>query len=349
VAATTASTLILLFPATGVGICIGGFLFGYDIGVISGCLIMQPFARVFGGDYNAATMEYTLSASTSSLITATLSIGTFVGALAQAPVSDYLGRKPSMLVWALFFTAGAVIQTSAGQFTDTSKNLSQIYAGRFFAGFGVGALSGLSPLYLAETAPKAIRGAMVSCYQLLIIFGIFLSYAISYGSDTIKDSSACWRIPVGLQMAWGLLLIFIMIMLPESPRWLLQKERAVEARRVMAKMRGIELVSDGTSAGGLRGDKNMEADLQEMLEGIQEEALAFAQYNYVSAYALCFSSKNQMWRRTLTGMMLQLLQQLCGQNFYYCQSLEKRFPKSRSIATNVPPFPFADYGAFKGS
>jgi SP family sugar:H+ symporter-like MFS transporter len=299
-----------------VGICVGGFLFGYDIGVISGCLIMQPFERVFGGEYDPATMEYTLSSGVSSLITATLSIGTFVGALAQAPVSDYLGRKPSMLVWAFFFTVGAVVQTSAGTFANTSHNLSQIYAGRFFAGLGVGALSGLSPLYLAETAPKAIRGAMVSCYQLLIIFGIFLSYAISYGSDSIKTSSASWRIPVGLQMAWGLLLIVIMIMLPESPRWLLQRNREVEARQVMAGMRGIDLVDDGTG-NGLRGDKYMESDLQEMVEGIREEALAFANYNYVSAYALCFSSKNQMWRRTLTGMMLQLLQQLCGQNFYY--------------------------------
>ena len=61
----------------------------------------------------------------------------------------------------------------------------------------------------------------------------------------------------------------------------------------------------------------MEGDLQEMVEGINEEAAAFANHNYLTAYVLCFSSKSQMWRRTLTGMMLQFLQQLCGQNFYY--------------------------------
>ncbi|UZJ55342.1 hypothetical protein CBS101457_004662 [Exobasidium rhododendri] len=295
------------------GICIGGFLFGYDIGVISGCLIMEPFERTFG-QFDTETMTYILSPDTSSLITATLSIGTFVGALAQAPISDFMGRKRSMLVWAVFFTIGAIIQTASGELSTVSANRSQIYAGRFFAGLGVGALSGLSPLYLAETAPKAIRGAMVSCYQLLIIFGIFLSYAISYGSAQITTSSACWRIPVGLQCAWGILLIGIMIVLPESPRWLLQRNREVDAREVMCKMRGVPLVDDGA---GLRGDKAMEADLAEMVEGLREESKAFAGYNYFTAYALCFSSKNQMWRRTLTGMMLQLLQQLCGQNFYY--------------------------------
>lgn len=183
---------------------------------------MKPFIQTFGEVDLAAAIKaghpefpYILSDNTSSLITALLSAGTLVGALAQAPVSDYLGRKPSMLVWAVFFTIGAVIQTSSGLSDTVGANLSQIYAGRFFAGVGVGALSGLSPLYLAETAPKSIRGAMVSCYQLLIIFGIFLSYAISYGSAQLT-TSASWRIPVGLQCAWGLLLVAIMVMLPES-------------------------------------------------------------------------------------------------------------------------------------
>lgn len=300
----------------GVGICIGGFLFGYDIGVISGCLIMDPFVRVFGElDPSKAgqAFQYTLSNDRQSLITALLGAGTFFGALFQAPVSDYVGRRASMLVWATSFTIGAVIQTSAGESSSSQSNLDQIIAGRFIAGLGVGALSGLAPLYLAETAPKAIRGAMVSCYQLLIIFGIFLSYAITYGSSHIQTSSAAWRIPVGLQCAWGLLLIAIMIMLPESPRWLLQRSREADARVVMAKMRGVTL-DDPAHPSGV---EFLESDLAEMSEGIREEAETFAGYNYLSAYALCFANKGQMWRRTLTGCMLQLLQQLCGQNFYY--------------------------------
>ncbi|PWN92753.1 general substrate transporter [Acaromyces ingoldii] len=316
----------------GVGICVGGFLFGYDIGVISGCLVMPDFINRFGApDPKNPGLNY-LPDEHSSLITSLLSAGTFFGALLQAPVSDYAGRKASMLVWAGFFTVGAIVQTASGD-KSQSANLAQIVAGRFIAGLGVGALSGLCPLYLAETAPKSIRGAMVSCYQLLIIFGIFLSYAISYGTHHIETSSASWRVPVGLQCAWGLGLVAIMIFLPESPRWLLQRERPVEARRIMANMRGITLQSQqhnpipsssssskkgiNDNDGALRGDAAMEADLQEMVEGIEAEAAAFAGRNYITAYALCFGRKGQMWRRTLTGMMLQTLQQLCGQNFYY--------------------------------
>lgn len=308
----TLPTLLL-----GIGICMGGFLFGYDLGNISGCLIMKPFNRVFG-DYvpnpEPGAYNWQLTTSQESQITSLLGAGTFFGALFQAPVSDYFGRRMSMLVWAITFTIGAVIQTSAGASSNNASNLGQIVAGRFIAGLGVGAMSGLAPLYLAETAPKAIRGAMVSCYQLLIIFGIFLSYAVTYGSSHIETSSAAWRIPVGLQLAWGAMLIVIMILLPESPRWLLQRERLGEARQVMAKMRGITDVGDGLSPSS---DKNMEADLDEMAAGIREEAETFDGYNYFTAYALCFSFKQQMWRRTLTGCMLQLLQQLCGQNFYY--------------------------------
>lgn len=302
----------------GIGICVGGFLFGYDLGVISGCLIMNPFIDVMGvydpSSKLANAQGFVLTSDRQSLITALLSAGTFIGALAQAPISDYMGRRMSMLVWATLFSIGAVIQTASGESSNTDANLGQIVAGRTIAGLGVGALSGLAPLYLAETAPKAIRGAMVSCYQLFIIAGIAVSYIILFGTFRITDSSACWRIPVGLQLLWGLLLIVIMILLPESPRWLLQKERDQEARKVMAKMRGLP-VEGGDASPVAR--QMMEDDVDEMLEGIREEARTFEGYNYLSGYKLCFTSEQQMWRRTLTGCMLQFLQQLCGQNFYY--------------------------------
>ncbi|MCO5566040.1 hypothetical protein L7F22_019715 [Adiantum nelumboides] len=255
----------------GIGICVGGFLFGYDLGVISGCLIMNPFIRVMGiydpSDMHANAEGYVLSDDRQSLITALLSAGTFIGALAQAPISDYMGRRKSMLVWAATFSIGAVIQTASGESADSAANV-----------------------------------------------GICVSYIILFGTYRIKESSACWRIPVGLQLLWGLLLIAIMLALPESPRWLLQKERDQEARKVMARMRGLPL--DGNDASPV-ARQMMEEDVDEMLEGIREEARTFEGYNYLTGYKLCFSGEQQMWRRTLTGCMLQFLQQLCGQNFYY--------------------------------
>ncbi|KAN0066375.1 hypothetical protein ACQY0O_000469 [Thecaphora frezii] len=290
----------------GLAICVGGFLFGYDIGVISGCFIMKDFVLRFGGA--CVDGACSLPSQRTALINSTLSIGTFIGALLQAPVSDYFGRRPAMVFWAGWFTIGAVVQTA------TITSWQQFAVGRAFAGLGVGALSGLCPLYLGETAPKHVRGAMVAGYQLLIIFGIFVSYGISWATHNMVDSQASWKVPVGIQLLWGTGLIVIMAFLPESPRWKLQRGNIVEARRVMAAMRNIELKDFN---GELRGDKWMEAELAEMNEGIQIENEAFKGRNYFSAYLLCFSTKQQMWKRTLNGIMLQAIQQLNGQNFYY--------------------------------
>lgn len=105
---------------------------------------------------------------------------------------------------------GTVVQTG------TVRSLAQIVIGRFIAGLGVGALSAIVPLYNGETAPKALRGMLIVLYQVQIIMGIFISYVIDLGTHSIKNS-ASWRIPVGLQMLWGLILLSGIFFLPESP------------------------------------------------------------------------------------------------------------------------------------
>lgn len=287
------------------GVTCAGFLFGYDIGVISGCLIMPEFYRRF--EPAGATG---LSTEHASLITSLLSAGTFFGALAQGPISDRLGRKPALIMWSVVFALGAILQVT------TFYSIAQIVIGRFVAGLAVGALSGLSPLYLGETAPAHIRGTIVSGYQLNIIFGIVVSYGITWATSTrAEDNSLSWRIPVGFQLVWAVVLFSIMLLLPESPRWLITKDRIPEARQVMAEVRGTSLHT--TADGELRGDAALERDFDDMAEGIALEKATFAGSNWFTAWARCFSSKQKMWYRTGLGMMLQTLQQLNGQNFYY--------------------------------
>lgn len=138
---------------------------------------MPDFIERFG--IQNADGSFTLSSSRQSIITSLLSAGTIVGAIAQAFTSDRFGRRGSILIWSFIFTVGTVVQTG------TVRSLAQIVIGRFIAGLGVGALSAIVPLYNGETAPKALRG-------MLIV--------------SIKNS-ASWRIPVGLQMLWGLILL----------------------------------------------------------------------------------------------------------------------------------------------
>ncbi|EPQ60038.1 general substrate transporter [Gloeophyllum trabeum ATCC 11539] len=272
-------------------IAFGGFLFGYDIGVISGCLIMPDFIERFG---EGSPGSKVLTASRQSIITSLLSAGTFVGALGQAFTSDSLGRRGSILLWSAIFTVGTAIQTG----TETS--VVQITIGRFIAGLGVGAMSAIVPLYNGETAPKALRGTLLVMYQLQIIIGIFISYIIDLGTHTINNS-ASWRIPVGLQMLWGLILLSGIFFLPESPRHLLGKGRADDARRVIADLNSVPT-----------DDPLVNEVIEELEFGIRAE-----NEGGKATWLECFSTRNKLWYRTMNGMMLQFIQQLNGQNFYY--------------------------------
>uniref|UniRef100_A0A0W0G654 Major facilitator superfamily (MFS) profile domain-containing protein n=2 Tax=Moniliophthora roreri TaxID=221103 RepID=A0A0W0G654_MONRR len=269
-----------------------GFLFGYDIGVISGCLIMPDFQWRFGEpDGNGG---YHLTPDRQSLITSLLSAGTFVGALAQAFTADSLGRRPSILIWSAIFTIGTAIQTG------TEFSVAQITIGRFIAGLGVGALSAIVPLYNGETSPKALRGTLLVLYQLQIIVGIFISYIVDLGTHKIPGS-ASWRIPVGLQLLWGLILLSGIFFLPESPRHLLGTRREDEARKVIANLNSVPL-----------DDPLVDEQVEELMYAINAE-----NEGGKATWAECFSTRNALWKRTGNGMMLQFIQQLNGQNFYY--------------------------------
>ncbi|KAF8079163.1 general substrate transporter [Lyophyllum atratum] len=273
-------------------IAFGGFLFGYDIGVISGCLIMPDFINRFG-EMNAEGVMV-LTSSRQSIITSLLSAGTFVGALAQAFTSDRFGRRGSILIWTAIFTIGVAIQTG------TEFSVVQITIGRFIAGLGVGALSAIVPLYNGETAPKALRGTLLVLYQLQIIVGLFLSYVFDLATHNL-NSSASWRVPVGLQLVWGFILLSGIFFLPESPRHLLGTGKTEEARKVIAELNGVP-----------EDDPLVEETLEELDLAIRAE-----NEGGKATWAECFSTRNNLWKRTGNGMMLQFIQQLNGQNFYY--------------------------------
>ncbi|GAA5928840.1 sugar porter family MFS transporter [Sporobolomyces koalae] len=284
--------------AAGVFASIGGFLFGYDTGQIADFLVMNDFKLRFAqcavpGD--VATCQF--STVRSGLIVAMLSVGTLFGSLIGAFFADRLGRKLAVQLDCLIVIVGTIIQISA------STSWQQLTVGRAITGLGVGALSACIPLFQSEIAAKEIRGSLVSTYQLAITFGILVAYCISIGTRNIDQGGASWRIVVGLNMLWALVLAIGFIFLPESPRWLMARGRPEDAEKSLARYRGVKVEDN---------DYSVRTAFVEM-----EEAVRLAKKAKVFGWLDCFKPRDKLLYRTVLLMTLQALQQLTGANYFF--------------------------------
>jgi sugar porter (SP) family MFS transporter len=215
---------------------LGGLLFGYDQGVISGAL---PLLQA---DLDLSTLE-------SEIVTSWVTLGALFGALVAGGLADRLGRRRVAVVAGVLFAAGALIEAIA-------PGAGVLTLGRVVTGLGVGFASVVAPLYAAEMAPKWLRGRFVSTYQLAITVGIFFAYL----ADDALTSSDRWRLMFALAVIPGVALVVGFLVMPESARWLLKMGRRDDARASLVKVDGPE-IADAELA-------TLEADLEaEALEG----------------------------------------------------------------------------------
>ncbi|KAJ7499706.1 monosaccharide importer [Mycena latifolia] len=276
----------------------GGILFGYDTGTIGGVIAMQDWLNVFGtfdptGVLGKDTNGLYLKTSDKSLVVSILSAGTFFGALLAFPMGDRVGRKWGIVCSCVIFSLGVGLQL------DTKW--STFVVGRVIAGLGVGLVSCLVPMYQSECSPKNIRGLIVGLYQLAITIGALLA-AIVLNATKKEQSHAAWRTPIAVQFAWAAVLGGGMMLLPESPRYLLHKNRVDAARAALGRL------------------TNRPADSPEVDAECAEITLALEEERAIGSgtYLDCFKNtelKNGL--RTWTGIMLQGWQQLTGINFIF--------------------------------
>ncbi|KAK9775410.1 hypothetical protein AB5N19_08567 [Seiridium cardinale] len=285
-------------PAIMVGLFVatGGLLFGYDTGAINGILAMDAFTKQFNTGYlDESTHELALSPSQTAIIVAILSAGTAIGALIAAPSADIIGRRLSLLVSVGIFCFGVIFQVCADA-------IPMLLVGRFFAGVGVGAVSLLVPLYQSEMAPKWIRGTLVCAYQLSITIGLLTSSVVNIA---VKDmsSAAAYRIPIGLQFSWACVLALGILVLPETPRYLIKRGLKENAALSLSRLRRLDITHPA-----------LVEELAEIEANHQYEMSLGA-----DSYKDIFLGAPHLGRRTLTGCGLQMLQQLTGINFimYY--------------------------------
>jgi sugar porter (SP) family MFS transporter len=281
------------WPAIAIGLFVafGGVLYGYDTGTIAGIIAMSYWQNEFSTGFRDSKDHLNITASQQSEIVSILSAGTFFGALLAAPIADRLGRRLALIVSSFVFIFGVILQTA-------STEIPMFVAGRFFAGLGVGLISALIPLYQSETAPKWIRGVIVGSYQLAITIGLLLA-AIVNNSTHDRNDTGSYRIPIAVQFAWAIVLITGMLILPETPRYLIRSDKPEKAARSLSRLR--RLPADHPA-------------IQEELDEIQanhEHELSLGKSTYLD----CF--RGGILKRQLTGCGLQALQQLTGINFIF--------------------------------
>lgn len=252
---------------------LSGFLFGYDEGVIAGALA-------------ALHARFSLAPLVEGLITAAVPFGALFGSLAGGRLADSLGRRGALVTAGTLFAAGAALSALA-------DGAAVLCAARLTLGLAIGFAAVAAPLYIAENAPPAHRGMLVSFYQLAITLGILGSYTAGFA---LGDG---WRTMFAIGALPGAALALAMLAMRDTPRWLVLRGRDGEARAVLAR-----------SAPGATAEE-LEAQLQEIRDA------ARAPHQNAAAWTALFSRR--VLPATIVGVGLFALQQLSGINavIYY--------------------------------
>ncbi|GAA5899692.1 sugar porter family MFS transporter [Sporobolomyces salmoneus] len=213
---------------------IAAIMIGYDSAFFGTSISLASFKAEFGLDLKTAAE---ISSIDSNLVS-TYQAGAFFGSIFGYPSGFMLGRKWGLLLASAIFCLGAGIMLAA----DSARGLAPIYAGRVIAGFGIGAASSLTPLYISEIAPPAIRGQLVGMYEIGWQMGGLVGFFINYGvTQHIAPSRKQWIIPFGVQLIpGGLFLLGIPFFITESPRWLVMRSRRDEAIKNLCYIRKLD-------------------------------------------------------------------------------------------------------------
>ncbi|PTF97833.1 sugar porter family MFS transporter [Staphylococcus chromogenes] len=214
---------------------LGGLLYGYDMGVISGALLYLK-------------NDIPLTPSMQGLVVASMLFGAIFGSGFSGPLSEKLGRRRLVFIISIIFIVGTLVLAFA-------PTVEIVVLGRFIIGLAVGGSTAIVPVYLSELAPTDARGSLSSLNQLMITIGILSSYLVNYALSPFE----AWRWMLGLAVVPSLILMIGVIFMPESPRWLLEKRGEKAARDVMkltypdheidieiANMKKISSISEST-------------------------------------------------------------------------------------------------------
>ncbi|HEY8569209.1 sugar porter family MFS transporter [Microbulbifer sp.] len=287
---------------------IGGFLFGFDSGVINGTVsgLQQAFnSNTAGTGFNVASML----------------LGCAVGAFFAGRLADLWGRKTLLLISAVFFVVSAWGSGIAG-------NSTEFVFYRILGGLAVGAASVMSPAYISEIAPAAIRGRLITINQIAIISGLFAAFVSNYWLANTAGSAVnewwmgynAWRWMFWIEIAPAALFFFALLLIPESPRYLVLSKQTSKATAVLRKLYG-------------------EAAVAQKLESIRESVAGDHRPRMADLLESAGQRAGKVRKIVWVGIGLAVFQQLVGINvvFYYGAVLWQAvgFSESDALMINI--------------
>ncbi|KAL2831419.1 hypothetical protein BDW59DRAFT_169691 [Aspergillus cavernicola] len=270
-----------------------GCFYGFDTGNIGGILTLPSFENAFGLiDIPQDELD-----NRKGTIAAMVAAGGSAGSLLAAPTSDYLGRKWSVFLWGLVFVLGAAMQMI--------PNYDVLLAGRFIGGLGVGASSMLSPQFLAENAPKSVRGSMTATYNLMIVTSLMLAFWVNYGVSLwtrpgIEHDRSQWQTAMSIQLIPGGLLVLMIPWIPETPRYLINHGKAAQGLKNLCLLRKLP-----------EDHPYIQLEYREILAQVQHEQEDFQGHNYWIVVKDIFGNRSNLQRFVL-AVMLFLFHKLTG-------------------------------------
>ncbi|MBH0067177.1 sugar porter family MFS transporter [Pseudoalteromonas sp. NZS100] len=283
---------------------IGGFLFGFDSGVINGTV------SALGNAFNSSSVA-------TGFNVASVLLGCALGALAAGPLADKFGRRAIMIITAIIFAISAFG-------SGISESSAEFIFYRLFGGLGIGAASVLAPAYIAEVAPPALRGRLATLQQLAIVLGLFAAFLSNYliadaagsAQNILMLDIAAWRWMFWAELVPAVLFLVGVLFIPESPRYLVAQGKVDDAKSVFSKI----------------SNDNVDAQISDVKRSLHSDTKP-------SIRDLFINNSKKVHPIVWVGVALSVFQQFVGINvvFYYGSELWQAagFDESQSLFINV--------------
>jgi SP family sugar:H+ symporter-like MFS transporter len=283
---------------------IGGFLFGFDSGVINGTV------SALGNAFNSSSVA-------TGFNVASVLLGCALGALAAGPLADKFGRRAIMIITAIIFAISAFG-------SGISESSAEFIFYRLFGGLGIGAASVLAPAYIAEVAPPALRGRLATLQQLAIVLGLFAAFLSNYliadaagsAQNILMLDTAAWRWMFWAELVPAVLFLVGVLFIPESPRYLVAQGKVADAKAVFSKI----------------SNDNVDAQISDVKRSLHSDTKP-------SIRDLFIDGSKKVHPIVWVGVALSVFQQFVGINvvFYYGSELWQAagFDESQSLFINV--------------